>query len=155
VERAVSLLVLWGLLLTALSLAHSASSALATPPLYERLGGYDALAALTDDLIQRVTTDPALLPFFAGHSTSSKQRIRQLLVEQLCQATGGPCFYIGHDMRTAHAGLGITETQWATLVRHLQAALARFEVPHRERDELLAIISTLKREIVAAAGTEA
>src|SRR5262249_32852804 len=76
--------------------------------LYARLGGYDAIAAVADDFLGRLATDPQFQKFFVGHSQDSIRRIRQLIVDQLCQVTGGPCAYTGRDMKTAHKGLGIT-----------------------------------------------
>jgi hemoglobin len=118
------------------------------PSLYKRLGGYDALAAVTDDFIGRLAGDPQLGKFFAGHSTHSLKKIRQLVVDQLCNATGGPCVYIGLDMKTSHAGLGITEKDWDASVKHLVATLDKFNVPAKEKDEVLAMVSTLKKDIV-------
>ena len=118
------------------------------PSLYQRLGGFDAIAAVTDDFIGRLLADPALARFFAGHSTDSKGRVRQLVVEQLCAATGGPCVYTGRDMKTSHSGLGITEAEWNASVAHLVASLDKFKVPPAEKDELLAIASSLKADIV-------
>jgi hemoglobin len=112
------------------------------------LGGYDALAAVTDDFIKRLATDKKLGRFFAGASTDSQKRIRQLVVDQLCAATGGPCVYIGRSMKTAHAGLRITEDDWKLTVDHLVATLKHFNVPKREQDEVLAAISSLKADIV-------
>jgi hemoglobin len=126
----------------------AASSAAAAPSLYKRLGGYDALAAATDDFIGRMAADPQLGKFFAGHSKESLQRIRQLVVDQLCAATGGPCVYIGRDMKTTHAGLGITEKDWDTSVRHLTATLDELNVPAKEKTEVLTAISGLKKDIV-------
>ena len=119
--------------------------------LYKRLGGYDALAAVTDDFIGRLATDPQLKRFFAGHSTDSLGRIRQLIVDQLCAATGGPCVYIGRDMKTAHAGMGISEADWQASVKHLVATLDKFKVPEKERGEVLGAISSMKGDIVTAA----
>ena len=116
--------------------------------LYKRLGGYDALAAVTDDFIARMATDPQLSKFFAGHSTDSLARIRQLVVDQLCAATGGPCKYIGRDMKTVHKGLGISDADWQTAVKHLVATLDKFKVPQKEKDEVLTLISSLKNDIV-------
>ena len=121
-----------------------------TPSLYKRLGGYDALAAVTDDFIGRLVADPQQARFFAGHGADSKLRIRQLIVDQLCMATGGPCVYIGRDMKTAHKGLGITEADWTSAVNHLVASLDKFKVPQKEKDELLGIASSLKKDIVEA-----
>ncbi|MBI3982801.1 MAG: group 1 truncated hemoglobin [Gemmatimonadetes bacterium] len=116
--------------------------------LYQRLGGYDALAAVTDDFIGRLIGDAELGRFFAGHSTNSKQRIRQLIVDQLCFATGGPCVYIGRDMKTSHAGLGITEQEWQKSVDHLVATLNKFRVPAAEQREVLNAITEMKADIV-------
>jgi hemoglobin len=118
------------------------------PSLYKRLGGYDALAAVTDDFLGRLATDPAFSRFFAGHSSDSIKRIRQNVVDQLCAATGGPCVYLGRDMKTSHAGLGITEKDWDASVRLLVATLDKFAVPGKEKDEVLATVSTLKKDIV-------
>lgn len=116
--------------------------------LYARLGGYDAIAAVTDDFVGRLAGDARLSKFFVGHSQDSVKRIRQLVVDQLCQATGGPCVYIGRDMKTAHKGLGITEADWQDTVKLLVATLDKFKVPERERGELLALVSGLKGDIV-------
>lgn len=116
--------------------------------LYKRLGGYDALAAVTDDFIVRLATDKTLGRFFVGASDNSKTRIRQLVVDQLCAATGGPCVYIGRDMKTSHKGLGITEEDWNIAVKHLIATLTKFKVPEKEQKEVAAAISGLKADIV-------
>ena len=116
--------------------------------LYKRLGGYDALAAVTDDFIGRLATDKNLGRFFVGLSEDSKKKVRQLVVDQLCAATGGPCLYLGRDMKTAHKGLGITELDWTTSVKHLVATLDKFNVPKKEKDEVLAAISSMKADIV-------
>ena len=118
------------------------------PSLYKRLGGYDALAAATDDFIGRMAADPQLAKFFAGHSTESLGRIRQLVVDQLCAATGGPCIYIGRDMTSSHQGMGISEADWNKAVGHLVATLDKFKVPEKEKGEFLALASTLKADIV-------
>ncbi|MCS6803733.1 MAG: DUF4440 domain-containing protein [Acidobacteriota bacterium] len=119
-----------------------------TDSLYKRLGGYDALAAVTDDFLGRLLGDPQLKKFFGGVSTNSAQRIRQLVVDQLCAATGGPCFYIGRDMKASHAGLGISESDWDRAVAHLVDTLNKFMVPEREKSEVLAALSGLKKDIV-------
>jgi len=119
--------------------------------LYERLGGYDAIAAVMDDFIGRLVADKQITRFFTGASTDSKKRIRQLVVDQICAATGGPCIYIGRSMKASHEGLGITESDWQVSVGHLVAALDKFKVPQKEKDELLAAVSSLKPDIVAPA----
>jgi hemoglobin len=116
--------------------------------LYKRLGGYDAIAAVTDDFIGRMATDPQLSRFFVGHSTQSLQRIRQLVVEQLCQAAGGPCFYTGRSMKESHAGMGISQAHWDVAVKHLTATLDKLKVGAKEREELFAAIAPLQADIV-------
>jgi hemoglobin len=118
------------------------------PSLYKRLGGYDALAAVTDDFIGRLATDKSLGRFFGGHSKDSLGRIRQLIVDQLCNATGGPCVYIGRDMKTAHQGMNITEADWSAAVGHLIATLDKFKVPEKEKNEVLGAVSSFKNDIV-------
>jgi hemoglobin len=119
-----------------------------TPTLYSRLGGYDALAAVTDDFIVRLVQDKDLGRFFQGASDDSKKRIRQLIVDQLCSATGGPCLYIGRSMKASHAGLGISESEWDISVKHLVETLDKFKVAEKERADLLALLTTLKPDIV-------
>ena len=116
--------------------------------LYKRLGGYDAIAAVTDDFIGKLVTDKKLGRFFTGSSEDSKKRIRQLVVDQLCAATGGPCVYIGRDMKTSHGGLGITNDDWNVAVKHLVDTLNKFKVPQKEQQELAAALDGLKADIV-------
>lgn len=116
--------------------------------LYKRLGGYDALAAVTDDFLGRMAADPQLSKFLVGHNTDSLARIRQHIVDFLCHATGGPCTYHGRDMKTAHAGLHITDAEWQASVKDLTATLEKFKVPEKEKGEVLAAIGSLKDDIV-------
>jgi len=116
--------------------------------LYSRLGGYDALAAVTDDFLGRLSTDPQLKRFFMGHNKEGLTRVRQHVVDFLCVATGGPCAYTGQDMKTAHTGLGITEDDWNIAVKDLVATLDKFKVPDKEKGEVLGAISGLKGDIV-------
>jgi len=145
-------------LLTLLALAlASVVPAFAAPPqaggtqpasLYKRLGGYDAIAAVTDDFLGRLATDPQIGRFFKGTSADSQKRIRQHVVDFLCNATGGPCLYLGRDMKTAHTGLNITEDDWSASVKHLVATLDKFKVPEKEKTDVLGAISSLKADIV-------
>lgn len=125
-----------------------ATAAQAAPTLYKRLGGYDALAAVSDDFLGRLVAEPQFARFFGGHSTDSLKKIRQLIVDQLCNATGGPCLYIGRDMKTTHAGLGITNSDWDVMVKHLNATFDKFNVPAKEREEVLTALGPLKKDIV-------
>lgn len=116
--------------------------------LYKRVGGYDALAAVTDDFLGRLVPDPKLGRFFVGHSRASVNRIRGDIIDFLCVATKGPCSYRGRDMQTAHTGLKITDEDWEISVKALSATLDKYRVPARERGEVLQAISGLKGDIV-------
>lgn len=120
----------------------------AAASLYTRLGGYDALSAVTDDFITRLATDPKLGQFFLGLNDESKKRVRQHVIDFLCANTGGPCMYLGQDMKTAHKGLHITEEQWTISANHLVETLNKFKVPAKEQSEVLSAITSLKGQIV-------
>lgn len=143
------LLVLATLTLTLL-LSPSIASAqgMSEKSLYQRVGGYDALAAVVDDFIGRLVADKRFEKFFVGHSEDSTKRIRQHILDQFCAATGGPCVYIGRDMKTTHKGLGITEADWDSAAKHLTASLDKFKVPEKEKNEILSFVTSLKKDIV-------
>ena len=137
----------FALLLTFLS-ATASAQAKKEKSLYQRIGGYDALAAVTDDFIGRLVSDKKFEKFFSGFSDDSKKKIRQHLLDQLCVATGGPCVYLGRDMKTTHSGLGINEAQWDAGVGHLTDSLDKFKVPKKEKGEVLAFVASLRKDIV-------
>lgn len=116
--------------------------------LYTRLGGYDAIAAVTDDLLGRLTSDPQIGVYWKGHSKDSMRRDRQLVVDFLCEAFGGPAIYRGRDMKTSHEGLGISESDWQVFVKHTLATLDAFGVQGQEREEFLAAAASLHGDIV-------
>jgi hemoglobin len=134
--------------LAAAVLAAPAAAQTMAPPLYKRLGGYDAVAAVSDDFLGRLAADPQFARFFGGHSTDSMKKLRQHVVDLLCMATGGPCVYTGRDMKASHAGLGITERDWDVSVKHLGATFDKFQVPAKEREEVVAALVPLKKDIV-------
>jgi len=115
--------------------------------LYQRLGGYDKIASIVDDFSVREDADPLLRPFNVGFSTDSGKRQLQMLKEFICERTGGPCSYLGRDMKTAHAGLTITEAQWKAAMGHLEAAFDAAKVPAKEKGEVLEIFTKLKPEV--------
>jgi hemoglobin len=116
--------------------------------LYRRLGGYDVIAAVIDEFLSLFRSDPRFARFGGGRSLDSHQRARQLLVDQMCSLAGGPCVYIGRDMKTAHAGLGITEAEWQANMQYASAALEKYGVAFREKEEFLAIFQKNKNDIV-------
>ena len=125
-----------------------AQSSSAAPSLYKRLGGYDAIAAVTDDFLGRLAADKQMSRFFVGVSADSLRKLRQHVVDQLCEVSGGPCYYFGRSMKTVHAGLGITESDWQITVKHLTATMDKFKVPDKERNEILTLFASLKSDIV-------
>ena len=129
-------------------LSASAQDGMMKKSLYDRLGGYNAVAAVVDDFVGRLVTDKQFERFFVGHSTDSKKRIRQHIVDQLCAAAGGPCVYTGRTMKDSHVGLGISEAEWDAAAKHLVASLDKFKVPEPEKKDLLAFVTTLKADIV-------
>ena len=131
-----------------LAFVCAAPAAAQQATLYKRLGGYDAIAAVSDDFLGRLNADPQFAKFFSGHSTDSIKRLRQHVIDFLCFATGGPCVYMGRDMKTVHTGLGITEKDWDVSVKDLVATLDKFNVPAKEKDEVLGAVGGLKKDIV-------
>jgi len=118
--------------------------------LYQRMGGYDVIAAVIDDLFAILRSDPAFARFFGGRSNDSAVRSRQLLVDQMCALSGGPCNYIGRDMKTSHSGLGITDVEWETNMKASDAALAKNGVGDAERADFLALFERYRDDIVEA-----
>src|SRR6266550_7133906 len=116
--------------------------------LYQRLGGYDALAAVSDDFLGHLITDPQMGRFFVGLSSDSRLKVRQHVVDFLCVATGGPCKYTGREMKTVHTGLNITESDWSSMVKYLVGTLDKFKVPEKEKNDVLTALSGLKGDIV-------
>jgi hemoglobin len=113
--------------------------------LYERLGGKPAITAVVDDFVGRVAADNRINGKFAN---ANIPRLKMLLVEQICQASGGPCIYTGRDMKATHAGMGIKPEEFDALVGDLVATLNKFKVPEREKNELLGALGPMKKDIV-------
>ncbi len=116
--------------------------------LYARLGGYDAIAAVADDLLPRLMSDPQLDRFWKHRAADSVRREKQLLIDFLCASAGGPLYYVGRDMKTSHKGMGISEGDWQAFLGHVTATLDKFKVPARERAEVLAFMASTKKDIV-------
>ena len=121
-------------------------------PLYDRLGGKPAVEAVVDEFLKRVAADKRINGRFFN---TDIPRLRGLLVEFMCSATGGPCQYTGRDMRSAHAGFQLVEEEFNALVEDLVGALDKFNVPKKEKDELLGALGPLAKEIVNPPPAEA
>ena len=118
--------------------------------LYARLGGYDAVAAASDELLARLQADPQLGGYWKGASLSNRRRARQLIVDYMTEAAGGPAFYTGRDMKTSHAGMGVNGAEWDLFLGHARATLDHFGVGERERNDVLGFFASLRSDIVEA-----
>jgi hemoglobin len=113
--------------------------------LYERLGGMDSITAVVNDFRDRVAGDARINQKFARTDLG---RLTKMLIDQVCEATGGPCKYTGRSMKEAHAGMNVTTGEFSALVDDLVATLNHFKVGKTEQDELLGVLGPLKPEIV-------
>ena len=124
-----------------------------TPSLYERLGGVFAIAAVVDDFIDRVMSDPKLNAnpkVDEAHHKVHPAGVKYLVTEQVCWASGGPQTYSGRSMAESHEHLDINEVEWQAFLEDFQATLDKFEVPAAEQAELFAIVESTKSDIVIA-----
>lgn len=119
-----------------------------TKTLYARLGGYDAIAAVAGDLLPRLMNDERLKRFWEHRGEDGLRREKQLLIDFLASSSGGPVYYTGRDMLTAHRGMRITADDWRRFLGHLNQTLDCFEVGPEERSEVLAFIDSTRPDIV-------
>lgn len=118
--------------------------------LYDRLGGKTAIVALVDDFVGNCAADKRINTFFAA-TAADKARLAKFkdnLVNQICEAAGGPCKYTGKDMKTAHQGMGISTADFTALVEDLTKTLVKFKVGKTEQDQLLGVLGPMKAQIV-------
>ena len=113
--------------------------------LYSRLGGKKAITAVVDEFVANVAADTLINHFFAKTDIA---HLKKMLVDQVCQASGGPCKYTGKDMKTAHKGMGVSTADFNALVGDLVKALDKFKVPEKEKNELLSVLGPMKKDIV-------
>ena len=148
-QRMASLSLILGLALTVAACntvsSGPAGTAAAEKSLYDRLGGKTAITAVVDDFVGRVAADTRINGKFAN---ANIPRLKSMLVDQICQASGGPCTYTGRDMKSTHAGMGVSSSDFDALVGDLVATLNKFKVPEREKNELLSALGPMKSDIV-------
>jgi hemoglobin len=130
---------------TAAGCASMDSGAMAPKSLYDRLGGKPAITAVVDDFIANVAADARINQFFAR---TNVPRLKTMLVDQICEASGGPCKYTGKNMMEAHKGMGVTDRDFNALVEDLVKSLDKFKVPAKEKNELLGALGGMKSQIV-------
>jgi hemoglobin len=114
------------------------------------LGGYDAIAAVADNLVSRLMADEKLGRFWAHRGADGVLREKQLLIDFLCHSAGGPLFYTGRDMKTSHQGMRVSEADWSAFIGHVNATLDHFKVPDAERQAVLGFVQSTKGQIVEA-----
>jgi hemoglobin len=127
------------------TMEQASKSTMSDKSLYERLGGKPAITAVVEDFVGRVATDDRINGKFAN---TDIPRLKMLLIEQICQASGGPCSYTGRSMKATHAGMGVSKADFDALVGDLVATLNKFKVPEREKNELLRALAPMKKDIV-------
>ncbi len=118
--------------------------------LYRRLGGYDTIEAIIADLFQLLKEDERFRRFGQGRGLDSKARAQQLTVEQICALAGGPCVYLGRDMKTSHRGLGITAEEWDANLALTAKVLEKHRIAGREKQEFLELFERYRTDIVEA-----
>ena len=113
--------------------------------LFDRLGGKAAITAVVDDFVGNVAGDKRINAFFAK---ADIPHLKMELVDQICEATGGPCKYTGKDMKSAHKGMGVGGKDFDALVEDLAKSLNKFKVKKKEQNELVSALAPLKKDIV-------
>jgi hemoglobin len=119
--------------------------------LYDRLGGKDAIVAVVDDFVARCAGDDRVNAKFGR---TDIPRLKKMLVDQVCEASGGPCTYTGRDMKETHTGMGVTKGEFDSLVEDLVATLDQFNVPKPEQQELLGLLAPMQPDIVEVDSTD-
>ena len=137
---------------TALAVLSTAPSfAKENNSLYKNLGGKKAIVAVVDDFVGRVAADNRINHFFQVTASDPKRlaSFKMKLVDQICEASGGPCKYTGKDMKSAHDGMGITGADFGALVEDLVATLDKFHVKEPDKQALLGALGPMQKDIVA------
>jgi hemoglobin len=138
------------LISTLMLVAVTTASLAKEKTLYDRLGGKKAIVAVVDEFVGRVAADTRINGFFKDTAGDPARlaAFKGKLVDQICEASGGPCKYTGKDMKTAHAGMGITEADFNALVEDLAGALDKFHVATEDKNTLLGVLGPMKKDIV-------
>ena len=116
--------------------------------LYERLGSYDGVAGFVNNLLPRLQNDDQLRRFWDHRGTDRLEKEKQLLIDYLCTNTGGQIHYTGRDMRLAHKGMKISESDWQIFLQHAGATMKELTVPEKEQMDVSEFVASLKDDIV-------
>jgi len=103
---------------------------------------------VVDDFVANMAADPRVNGRFKDLDAARVAKLQTNLADQICDATGGPCAYLGRDMKTTHTGMGITEAEWNATVEDLVKSLDKFKVGQKEQQELLSALGAMKKDIV-------
>jgi hemoglobin len=127
----------------------AAAAPMATAPsLYKRLGGREGIALVVGDFVGNMAGDPRVNARFKGMKGPDVEKFKSNLSDQICDATGGPCSYLGRDMKTTHKGMKISDAEWNATVENLGKALDKNQVGAKEKQELIGAIAPMKGDIV-------
>ena len=142
----------WGLVVVLVAVlsgcATMGDQASTAPSLYKRLGGREGIALVVGDFVGNMAADPRVNARFKDMKGPEIEKLKSNLSDQLCDATGGPCSYLGRDMKTTHKGMKITEAEWTATVENLGKALDKHKVPAKEKQELVGVLAPMKGDIV-------
>ena len=136
------------LLIVMLNLAACATMGDAPPTLYQRLGGREGIAIVVADFVTNMAGDGRVNTRFKDMKGPEIEKLKSNLSDQICDATGGPCSYLGRDMKTTHQGMKITEAEWNATVENLLKAMDKNKVGAQEKSELLGALGPMKADIV-------
>jgi hemoglobin len=118
--------------------------------LYDRLGGYDAITAVCNELLLRLSSDALLGRFWKNRGADGLAREKQLLIDFICNAAGGPMYYTGRDMKLSHKGMAISHADWQAFMGHVRATLDKFNLPAPERADVIAFVESTQKDMVEA-----
>ena len=140
----------WGMVLMMLTVTLGACATIGEPEptLYKRLGGREGIRGVVDDFVAFLVADPRVKDRFTKLTPAQVEKLKTNAADQICDATGGPCSYLGKDMKAAHTGMNITEVDWNATVEDLIKALDKRSVAKKDQQELIGLLAPMKKDIV-------
>lgn len=117
-----------------------------TAPLYERLGRREGITRITQDLMKIHLGNPLVKTRY--ESSEDLARVERRVIEFFCAGSGGPETYTGKDMLSTHRGMNINEQEFVSVVDDVMAALEKNDIDGPTRNDVLAILWSLKGEVV-------
>ncbi len=140
----------WGMVLMMLTVTLGACATMSEPEptLYKRLGGREGIRGVVDDFVAFLVADPRVKDRFTKLTPAQVEKLKTNASDQICDATGGPCSYLGKDMKAAHTGMNITEVDWNATVEDLIKALDKRNVAKKDQQELIGLLAPMKKDIV-------